>query len=122
MSMKSSLIATLAFMFANNGSRRMSLPVVELTKEEIKEVESYRASREEQRKKKAGMREYSFNGVSVWALNRKNAVRKLKAILEHSSVDLPQPIKKPQHIVFREKRSLKARFNVLMGRYERIGS
>ena len=57
----------------------------ELTPEELEEIERVRRQNALKRKKKQGMKEFNIDGIKIWALNEKNAVRKVSKLKQELS-------------------------------------
>ena len=72
--MKSTLMLQMAAILAGinpEGDGKVKYEPTPLTKEE-------REERDRELKRRKGLNEYTFNGVSVWAINKKNALRKFQ--------------------------------------------
>jgi hypothetical protein len=50
----------------------------ELTDEERESIKQIRLKKALKRKKQHGLKEYNIDGIKIWALNEKNAMRKIK--------------------------------------------
>lgn len=48
----------------------------ELTPEELAQIERVREQKALERKKQQGLKEFNIDGIKIWALNEKNAIRK----------------------------------------------
>lgn len=59
-----------------------NIRVDELTQEEKEEVARVRQQKENERKKKQGLTLWYIRGVRVWALNSRNALRKVEKVLK----------------------------------------
>lgn len=72
--MKSTLMLQMAAILAGinpEDDGKVKYEPTPLTKEE-------REERDRELKRRKGLKEYTFNGVSVWAINKKNAIRKFQ--------------------------------------------
>ena len=57
----------------------------ELTPEELAEIESARKRKALERRKQQGLKEFNIDGIKIWALNEKNAVRKVGKLKQELS-------------------------------------
>ena len=57
----------------------------ELTPEELAEIERVRLQKALERKKQQGLKEFNIDGIRIWALNEKNAVRKVGKLKQELS-------------------------------------
>lgn len=60
-------------------------PKHEITEEEKEYLRKLRAEKDIERKVKAGLKPFDFDGQIIWALNEKNAVRKYNNSLKSGS-------------------------------------
>jgi len=57
----------------------------ELTPEELAQIERVRLQKALERKKQQGLKEFNIDGIRIWALNEKNAVRKVGKLKQELS-------------------------------------